>query len=227
MNDNSSAFNSKAYNEEILRTIPFYLEIQEQITGLVQMLNKDHISWLDTGCGTGTLALAAAQACPVSEFVLCDPSRSMLQSAKQTLSSCKVRCAFNHCPSQNLPYSERFDVVTAVQAHHYLSMQERLIATKNCYAALKPEGMYITFENFAPATSSGTDMLLNRWKQFQVQQGKTEEEAEKHIERYGVDCFPITVSAQLFLLRQCGFTTVELFWLSHLQAGFFALKPPA
>ena len=51
----------------------------------------------------------------------------------------------------------------------------------------------------------------------------TEAEADKQVERYGREFLPITVEENLAALTQTGFSVVELFWYSHIQAGFYAI----
>ena len=71
-----------------------------------------------------------------------------------------------------------FDIVTAVQVNHYFKKEERMAAVKKCYNALKDDGIYISFENFAPNSGEGTRLYLERWKELQIANGKTEEEAD-------------------------------------------------
>lgn len=50
--------------------------------------------------------------------------------------------------TQNLVLQkEEFDVITSIQAHHYLSANERVKATNVCFELLSPSGVYVTFEN--------------------------------------------------------------------------------
>ena len=100
----------------------------------------------------------------------------------------------------------------------------RLAATRKCYELLKPGGLYITFENIRPLTAAGTEIGKTNWKNFQIAAGKTADEAENHIQRFGVEYFPITVEEHLALLRGCGFKVVELLWYSYMQAGFYCIK---
>lgn len=51
---------------------------------------------------------------------------------------------------EEIDYGSQFDVITSILVNHYLAYEERMIAVKNCYNALKEEGIYITFENFSP-----------------------------------------------------------------------------
>lgn len=80
------------------------------------------------------------------------------------------------------------------------------------------------FENFAPYSEAGRELYLKRWKAFQIAQGQSITESEKHIERYGKNYFPVTISEQVDVLRQCGFGTVEILWVSNMQVGLLGIK---
>ena len=54
--------------------------------------------------------------------------------------------------------------------------------------------------------------------------GKSVEECEKHIKRYGEDYFPISISENMELMRNCGFKVVEILWLSNMQVGLWGIK---
>ena len=82
----------------------------------------------------------------------------------------------------------------------------------------------MTFETIQPCSDAATAIGLRRWRQHQLAGGKSAEEVEKHISRYGVELLPITIEEHLRLLRQVGFPVVEILWASGLQTGFYAIK---
>ena len=92
------------------------------------------------------------------------------------------------------------------------------------WEALKDEGIFITFENFAPFSEQGEKLYLERWKQYQINNGKSQDESQKHIERYGMSYFPITISKHLELMKSCGFKAVEILWVSNMQVGLLGIK---
>ena len=49
-------------------------------------------------------------------------------------------------------------------------------------------------------------------------------EVKEHLERFDAEYFSIAVEEHLKLLRETGFKTVELFWYSYMQAGFYCIK---
>lgn len=222
MNQNSTPFNVAAYDKQIKRTLPFYDEMVRQIIDIVKVLKIQSPRWLDVGCGTGKVARAVLDNFDIQKMVCIDVEQKMIEKAEILCNNRNIE--FLQCDVRKLSYQRLFDVVTTVQVNHYFKRQERITAVKKCYDALKENGIYISFENFAPDSEDGTKLYLERWKQFQIVNGKTEEEATLHIKRYGQDYFPIPISESIKILKDCGFRMVEILWVSYMQVGILAKK---
>lgn len=224
MNDNTSAFCAEEYDQKIKMTIPFYEEIYRQITDIVNVCFSGSVDWLDVGCGTGKMAETAFAHVPsVDRFVLCDHSEKMLETAGARLQSGKNTELWN-CSILDLDIIDQFHVVTAVQVLHYFQREDRLRAIQKCYDALHENGIFVTFENFAPNSLTGREILLKRWESYQFSQGKSPEECQEHIARYGKDYFPITIKEHLEMLEQCCFRASEVIWVSNMQVGLLGIK---
>lgn len=219
---NHPAFSAEEYDARIRQTLPYYDEFYEQIVSILETAGAREVSWLDIGCGTGKMYDAARKRISMQEFVFTDLSQEMLDIAEHRFQSEKNR--FEQADVLELEDDGKYDVVTAVQVHHYLSKKERELAVRNCLRALKGGGFFFAFENIAPCTENGRRIFLDRWQAYQIQNKKSREEAKSHIERYGAEYFPITIEEHLELLRKCGFQTVELIWMSGMQAGFMGMK---
>lgn len=222
MQENTTPFDVAEYDKQIKRTLPFYEEMMQQIIDIVRLMDFQPLKWLDVGCGTGKMARTALDNINIQKMVCMDVDREMLGKAEKLCDDGKVE--FMQCDVRELPYQEMFDIVTAIQVNHYFKKEERIAAIKNCYAALEENGIYISFENFAPDSVEGTSLYLQRWKQFQIANGKTEKEADLHIKRYGQSYFPISISESVGLLKECGFRMVEILWVSYMQVGILARK---
>ena len=227
--NNARSFIPEVYDNVVRQIMPFYDTIQSETVDLVRTLKSDVKQWLDTGCGTGNLVEIALRFFPDTNFVLTDPTELMLKRAVDRLQAFpEKRVRFlPPTPSEDLLSYENVlkpQVITAILCHHYFNKQQRRTATDVCYRLLEADGVFISVENIMPDSLQGTQLGLERWKRFQIEHGRESVQAEKHTKRFNYEYFPITVKEHLELLKETGFQTVELFWRSHVQAGFYAIK---
>jgi tRNA (cmo5U34)-methyltransferase len=227
--DNTTPHKSTEYDNSIRKTIPFYETILSEVIDLVRTLKPEVNCWLDTGCGTGYLVKSALSIFPKTKFIQTDPSEAMLTQARMQLNNqSENRVRFlPPMPSQNLvDYVNMVapQVVTGILCHHYLHEPQRREATRACYELLDDNGIFITVENITPGTESAISRGLERWKRFQLEHGRSKSVVEEHGKRFNTEYFPISVEEHLVLLKETGFKSANLFWLSHMQAGFYALK---
>lgn len=221
-NDNTTPMAAGVYDKEINNTIPYYEQFYEQTMDVIEQCDYTELHWLDLGCGTGSLEQAAFQMFHQPKFVLVDPSEKMLEQAKKKLENHSVQYICG--TSASVDFDSCFEVVTAIQAHHYMHREERQEATQKVYKALKKGGIYISFENVVSEDEAVESMELLRWGRYQQRHGKTEAEAKAHNLRCGVNYFPLTVSEHIELLKQTGFEHVHVFWCSYMQMGIYGIK---
>jgi tRNA (cmo5U34)-methyltransferase len=226
--DNKTPYTASEYDENVKKTIPFYELIHNETIDLVKTVKPEAKCWLDTGCGTGFLIEKAFSKFPRTFFILADPSKEMLLQARKRLRFVPSdRILFiDSVSSEDLRENITMqpEVITAVMCHHYLKPEQRQNAVKACFDSLAIGGIFITFENIYPDSERHLEIGLRRWKEFQLSQGRNAETVEKHLERFNKEYFPIRISEHIEMLTRCGFGTVEMFWYSQMQAGFYAIK---
>ena len=214
MKDNKSSYNSTVYDSNIINVLPYYTEFHSQVIDMAKMISTEKKG--------RTLALRALEELPGIEFTLCDPSEWMLEIAKEKLRGKDIR--FNVAASDALTYENEFDIVTAIQSHHYYDIETRNIAVKKCFNALKKDGIFMTFENIRMSAEESDAIALDRWGQFLLDHGWTPGGVKAHQARRGVEMFPITIEQHLKMLKEAGFKSADILWVSYMQAGFWAVK---
>lgn len=223
--DNSTPHKASTYDAQVRKTLLYYDNFHDETLNILKAMRISPKVWLDTGCGTGTLVEKAIKQFPDAHFVLVDPSPQMIEAAKQKLAAYPNVEFLEPAPTENLSnLKTTFDVITAIQSHHYSTTPEHQKATQICFNLLNPKGIYITFENIRPFTVQGTEIGKENWKRFQIASGRDQATAEAHMQRFGTEYYPLTVEEHLSLLRKTGFSVVELLWFSVMQAGFYCIK---
>ena len=226
--NNTTPHTAAEYDSDIKKTVPFCDLFYSETIDLVRSVRPNVNVWLDTGCGTGTFVKEALTHFPSTVFIMSDPSENMLNEAKKKLSSIQPsRIQFiDAVGTENITPEgiKQPDVITAIQSHHYLDAGMRQVATQRCINLLAPGGIYVTFENIRPYSEEGVEIALKRWTRYQLSQGRDEKSVVEHRQRFNKAYFPISVEGHTKLLKKCGFRVAELFWYSHLQAGFYAIK---
>ena len=228
--DNTTPHRASKYNTSVRQTIPHYEAIHREILEWAAVLRPDVTCWLDTGCGTGYLVEQALPGFPQTRFILTDPSEAMLAKARmQFAGETRVQFLPPVMSAELRRYTGEIQpqIITAVLCHHYVRPEERRASVAACYELLAPGGVLMVVENSAPRSEAGVAAALECWGRFQMRQGRSPEVVADHLKRYDRAYFPITVDAHLALLHATGFQTVELFWYTCIQAGFYAIKPIA
>lgn len=223
--DNTSSHNAAEYDQNVRLTIPHYEDIHNGILDFVKVQYPDPETWLDTGCGTGSFIRKAHAIFPKTEFCIADPSDGMLMIAADTLRECRYS-VLGRCGTGDLPAvsGRRFDVITALQCHHYLTRDGRREAVRACYSLLKNGGFFVTSENVRPFSDEGIARALASWEVFQKNAGRSEEEVRHHLARFDTEYFPITVTEHLQNFHDAGFAVAEILRLSGMQGVFWCRK---
>jgi tRNA (cmo5U34)-methyltransferase len=224
MKDNKTSQPAQEYDAGIRKTMPFYDYFHDSAIGLVEVIKPRPGAWLDTGSGTGAFIEKAATVFPGTSFTVADPSAAMMDIAKEKLAGI-ASCEFLLAGSEMLGCADNsFDVITAFLSHHYFDAETRRKATANCFRMLKKGGVYISFETILPDTEKGKQFGVECWRRAQLRLGKNEGSVDKYLGRFGVEFLPITLNNHFELLRDTGFSTVEILWFSGMQGGFYAIK---
>ena len=199
-----------------------YEDLMKKVSDIISEDVPDPRIWLDTGCGTGGLIRMNIGRFPKTQFVLADPSSDNIATAKQLMNG-EQRCLYVTVPTDRLNFGDStLDAVTAMFCHHYYSdIEDRKKAISNCFRMLKKGGVFITAEH---ARREDQDSADREWISFMTGAGLPEEFASEMVSRRDREYFPLTESAYVELLKECGFSEIEVFWSTCSDMGMVARK---
>lgn len=106
---------------------------------------------LDIGCGTGTLAVAAARAVPGVRVTGLDADPSILVKARRRAGAAGLEMKFDQGMSTDLPYPDNsFDVVLSTLFFHHLPDSAKHETATEVLRVLRPGGRVVVGDLGAP-----------------------------------------------------------------------------
>jgi len=121
-------------------------ELREVIIRLAGLETGNDV--LDIGCGTGTLAIAAARHVGTTGAVTgIDASPAMIGRASRKAQKAGVRATFEVAVAENLPFQDRrFDVVFSTLMLHHLPRKTRQACAREIRRVLKNDGCVVAVD---------------------------------------------------------------------------------
>jgi ubiquinone/menaquinone biosynthesis C-methylase UbiE len=121
-------------------------ELREAIIGLADLQTGNDV--LDIGCGTGTLAIAAARHVGAAGGVTgIDASPPMIARANRKAGKADARATFQVAVAENLPFpDQRFDVVFSTLMLHHLPRKTRQQCATEIKRVLKSGGRVVAVD---------------------------------------------------------------------------------
>ena len=200
--------------------------VLELIVRAAATTNPDASSVLDIGCGAGNYTLKLLQALPHLDTTLVDLSRPMLDRAVERVRSMTSGTV---APIQGdirqLELGEgKFDVILAAAVlHHLRDDKEWKAVFLKLYRALKPGGS-LWISDLIEHSSSAIQGLM--WERYGAYLTELKDSAYRdHVFAYiAQEDSPRPLLFQIDLLREVGFSTVELLHKNSCFAAFGGVK---
>lgn len=108
----------------------------EEVLALLQLVGSERV--LDVGCGEGKITAQIAARTPRGSVLGIDPSRGMIQFARDHFGAGAPNLRFEVGEAQRLSFHEEFELAVSFNALHWVPEQEA--ALQAIRASLKPNG---------------------------------------------------------------------------------------
>jgi tRNA (cmo5U34)-methyltransferase len=181
---------------------------------------------LDVGCGAGNYTLKLLESLPNLDATLIDLSQPMLDRAKERISRAtagNITTIQADIREVKLP-DEEFDIVLAAAVlHHLRTDQEWRDVFTALYRALRPGGSVWVFDLVESSIPAVVRLMRQRYGEYLT---RLKDEAYRdHVFAYvEKEDTPRPLLFQLDLLRQVGFSQVEVLHKNVCFAAFGAVK---
>jgi tRNA (cmo5U34)-methyltransferase len=181
---------------------------------------------LDIGCGAGNYTLKLLQYLPGLDVTLIDLSRPMLDRAVERITpatSGKVAARQSDIREIELP-EEQFDIVMAAAVLHHLRTETEWRAVfAAVHRALRQGGSFWVFDLVDASIPALEPLMKQRYGEYLTR--FRDESYRDHVFAYvEKEDTPRPLPFQLDLLRQVGFSSVEVLHKNICFAAFGALK---
>lgn len=186
----------ESYDEHMLREVGGCAEGYELMAKRIEELAPGRL--LDLGCGTGLELDFILKLCPDIEVTGIDMTEAMLAKLRKKHPDAKLRLI---CGDYfEVPFGAGYGAAVSFQTLHHFTRERKLGLYKRLYDALAPGGVYIECDYMCDTDEQERGFFeeLERQKREQGLDG-----AQLHFDT------PITVSGQIELLRNAGFSKVE------------------
>ncbi|PIN73697.1 hypothetical protein COV20_05750 [Candidatus Woesearchaeota archaeon CG10_big_fil_rev_8_21_14_0_10_45_16] len=219
---NYDHYETKKYDDQIVRSIPGHEELHKHIDQLVESLPEEP-KILELGVGTGLTAERILRKRPNAEYVVVDFSEQMLAGARGRLSKYDVKFVNGDYSKIGLPEDNDL-VVSVISIHHQETDEDKKRLFQRIYDSIKDTGAFIfgdlvTYRNEEEAA-------LNEARHFHhlVENAQDEDSLREwaHHHKHLNKLAPL--EDQVDWLREIGFRDVEVVYRRFNTALVYAQK---
>ena len=223
-------FNSgvaEVFDDMLERSVPLYRECQDLTVNWCKRLATPDRCLYDLGCSTGSLLLLLGESIPtISRVPLIgvDNSAAMLSKAREKLNNFPNSVNFIKA---NLDASFTFKDSCAIVMNYtlqFIPIENRASLLKKIYESLIPGGGFILNEKVLSENELLCETFVEMHHDFKKGHGYSKMEISKKREALENVLVPLKLSKTMTLVREAGFTTVDIFFKWNNFAGLIALK---
>lgn len=212
---------SDDYAERVARHVPGLRDLHRMIGLLMTEQAPDDGRLLVLGAGGGLELRTLAETRPRWRLDGVDPSADMLRQATATLGDLAPRAALHQGYIDDAPEGP-FDGATCLLTLHFLPAAERLRTVREVARRLRPGAPFIVAHHSFPLERR--DAWLARNAAFVVAAGVPAEQARSGMQAMREKLPVLAPEADEALLREAGFTDVELFYAALTFKGWVCRK---
>ncbi|RYG11837.1 MAG: class I SAM-dependent methyltransferase [Burkholderiales bacterium] len=222
MKAQADATAASGYGERAAQLVPGLRDLHKMVGVLLAERAPHDARILVLGAGGGLELKALADMQPGWRFEGVDPSREMLDLARETLGDLASRVNWCEGLIGSAPLAP-LDGATCLLTLHFLSPAERLETLKEMHLRLKPGAPLVIAHHSFSAADRGS-RWLERNAAYGVVSGVPVAQAEASISAIRERLPVIAPEQEVELLQEAGFVDVDLFYCAFTFKGWVAYR---
>ena len=219
---------TKVFDEMLSRSVPSYNRMRTLITEIVKyhikQNNLTHNNILDLGCSTGEQIEQIADQLHLNNYIGYECSQPMLKEARQ-----KLRGRYNIAIQNKDITKDDFEyrncgAILSILTLQFIPIEYRQEVLKKVYDSLNKNGVFIFVEKVIGDNYNYSELYEQLYYNMKSINGYSVEEIRnKRMKLEGV-LVPVTNQFNIDLLKQAGFTKIDIFWKDLNFIGYIVMK---
>jgi len=212
------------FDVHVKKSIPSYADGHDIVIQSAQPhLTKDGICY-ELGCSTGTLTskLAACASGKNTRIIGLDQIPGMLEIAGAKCAECS-NVAFEQTDILEYPFLPSL-VIVSYYTIQFIPIVKRSRLAAKIYDALEDRGIFLLFEKICFDNPVIEKKVTDKYYAFKKAQGFTEEEILSKADALKDILIPQTEEQNLKMLRNAGFSSVNILFSELCWQGYLARK---
>ncbi|MCX8019804.1 MAG: carboxy-S-adenosyl-L-methionine synthase CmoA [Chitinophagaceae bacterium] len=218
---------AEVFDDMVIRSVPFYQEIQRMVGELAARYAKDGTNIYDLGCSTGNTIISMALHVNKNVTIVgIDDSADMLKKCDEKLKTLNIPFPY-HLIQANLkdePEIENASVAVLCLTLQFVRPLYRHQLLEKIYRGLNPGGVLILVEKILTEHQIFNRDFIDFYYDFKRRNHYSELEISQKREALENVLIPYKLSENLTLLSQSGFASAEVFFKWYNFAGIIAIK---
>ena len=204
---------ARVFDDMICRSIPLYADVQRLVPVLASQLPHETITVVDLGCSTGTSLIHLAQSLDSRPLRLVgiDNSQSMLDRCHEKIQALGLEHQVEtfHGDIRDFDFGEA-SIVLMNYTLQFVDVADRPGLLTRIRESLKPGGMLVVSEKVTHQNSAMDDALVELYFEFKRRNGYSDLEISRKRDALENVLVPLTVDQNQQMLRDAGFSQVEV-----------------
>lgn len=218
----------EVFDDMLERSIPFYDQVIKAVASLLSRFLENGDRVVDLGCSTGTALIQLSRLLETIDlqYTGIDSSHAMLEKAKLKAELYSKSDCFSFFEQDitnlTLPDTGAFILNYTLQ---FIRPLQRKDFVQRLYDNLRPGGVLILSEKTIVHDTRLNREYIDIYHSFKKEMGYSELEIAKKREALENVLIPFSITENISMLRQAGFTSVETFFQWFNFSSFIACKP--